>query len=163
MVRKLEEAPVTLRDGTPEGYLALRDKAMHALGVGTTHDMASVISGIFIPSWLVREYTFREKVNLWRGRSFSRKFGLWEELLRTDLSTTVPMIELPVYFLHGQYDYTCSYALARQYFHQLDAPLKGFYTFKRSAHCPVLEEAKKARSILQQDVLAGSTALADAT
>jgi pimeloyl-ACP methyl ester carboxylesterase len=163
MVRKLEEAPVTLRNGTPECYLALRDKAMHALGIGTTHDMKSVISGIFIPSWLAREYTLREKVNLWRGRSFSRKFGLWDELLRTDLTTAVPTLELPVYFFHGQYDYTCSYGLARRYLRQLDAPLKGFYTFERSAHCPALEEAEKARSILRQDVLAGSTALTDAT
>jgi pimeloyl-ACP methyl ester carboxylesterase len=163
MVRKLEEAPVTLRDGTPAGYLALRDKAMHALGIGTTHDMKSVVGGIFIPSWLAREYTLKEKVNLWRGRSFSRKFGIWDTLLRTDLTTAVPTLELPVYFFHGQYDYTCSYDLARQYFRQLDAPLKGFYTFERSAHCPVLEQAEKARSILRQDVLAGSTALADAT
>lgn len=163
MVRKLEEAPVTLRDGTPEGYLALRDKAMHALGIGTTHDMKSVVSGIFIPSWLAREYTLKEKVSLWRGRSFSRKFGIWDKLLRTDLTTAVPTLELPVYFFHGQYDYTCSYDLARQYFRELDAPLKGFYTFERSAHCPVLEEAEKARSILRQDVLAGSTSLADAT
>jgi hypothetical protein len=40
--------------------------------------------------------------------------------------------------------------------------LKGFYTFENSAHSPVLEEAKKARSILQEDVLARSTALSDA-
>ena len=151
-----------MRDGTRAEYLALRDTAMHSLGIGTTHDMKSVISGIFIPSWLTREYTLREKVNLWRGRSFSRKFGLWDKL-RTDLTIAVPTLELPVYFLHGRYDYTCSYDLARQYCQKLDAPLKGFYTFEHSAHSPVLEEAEKARSILRQDVLAGSTALADPT
>jgi hypothetical protein len=46
--------------------------------------------------------------------------------------------------------------------HRLDAPLKGFYTFERSAHCPVLEEAEKAQKILRQDVLAGLTVLAGA-
>ena len=45
MVRKLEEAPVTMTDGIPDAYLALRDGAMHSLGIGTTHDMHSVISG----------------------------------------------------------------------------------------------------------------------
>ena len=39
MARKLEAAPVTMTAGTPEAYLAVRDKAMHSLGVGTTHDM----------------------------------------------------------------------------------------------------------------------------
>jgi hypothetical protein len=49
MVRKLEAAPVTLTDGTPDAYLAVRDEAMHSLGIGTTHDMKSVISGLFLP------------------------------------------------------------------------------------------------------------------
>ena len=163
MVRRLERAPVTATGGTPDGYLALRDKGMHSLGIGTTHDMKSVISGIFIASWLASEYSLREKINLWRGRSFSRSFGLWDEVLRTDLSTVVPSLEIPVYFFHGRYDYTCSYDLARQYFRKLDAPLKGFYTFEHSAHSPVLEEAEKARTIFREDVLAGSAAHADTT
>jgi pimeloyl-ACP methyl ester carboxylesterase len=163
MVRGLERAPVTATGGTPDGYLALRDKGMHSLGIGTTHDMKSVINGIFIPSWLASEYSLREKINLWRGRSFSRSFGLWDKVLWTDLSTVVPSLEIPVYFFHGRYDYTCSYDLARQYFRQLDAPLKGFYTFEDSAHSPVLEEAKKARNIFREDVLAGSITHADTT
>lgn len=51
MVRKLEAAPVTLTAGTPDAYRALRDGAMHSLGIGTTHDMKSVITGLFLPSW----------------------------------------------------------------------------------------------------------------
>ena len=161
MVRKLEEAPVTLGNGTPEGYLALRDKAMHALGIGTTHDMKSVVSGIFIPSWLAREYTLKEKVNLWRGRSFSRKFGIWDKLFCTDLTTAVPTLELPVYFFHGQYDYTCSYDLARQYFRQLDAPLKGS---TRSSAQPTVPCSKKPKGAEHSAAgrAGGSTSLADA-
>ena len=71
MVRKLEAAPVTMTDGTPDAYLALRDEAMHSLGIGTTHDMKSVITGIFLPSLTSREYTLMEKVNMWRGKSRS--------------------------------------------------------------------------------------------
>lgn len=163
IVHRLEKAPVTRESGTPTEYLALRDKAMHALGIGTTHDMKSIITGIFIPSWLLREYSLREKVNLWRGRSFSRKFGLWEKMLRTNLATVVPTLRMPVYFFHGQHDYTCSYDLARDYFRKLDAPLKGFYTFQHSAHSPILEEPEKARRILREDVLTGTTSLADTT
>ena len=73
MVRKLEAAPVTMDGGTPEAYLKVRDAAMHRLGVGTTHDMKSVITGIFLPSWRFRGYTWGEKGNLWRGRAFSRE------------------------------------------------------------------------------------------
>jgi hypothetical protein len=70
MVRKLEAAPVTMTAGTPNGYLAVRDRAMHSLGVGTTHDMNSVLRGIFWPSLRSTSYTPGEKVRLRRGPIF---------------------------------------------------------------------------------------------
>jgi pimeloyl-ACP methyl ester carboxylesterase len=161
MVRDLEAAPVSMNTGTPEAYLKLRDKAMHRLGVGTTHDMKSVISGLFLPSWTFPGYTLQEKVNLWRGRAFSRSFGLWDQLIWIDLRKTFPKLEVPVYFLEGTYDYTCATELARGYFRKLDAPMKGFYEFANSAHSPVLEEPAEAHRILQGDVLAGTNSLAN--
>jgi pimeloyl-ACP methyl ester carboxylesterase len=156
MVRALEKAPVSMADGTPQAYLAVRDKAMHRLGIGTTHDMGSVVTGIFLPSWSFPEYTVGEKLGLWRGRAFSRSFGLWEQIIRVDLTTTVPNLELPVYFFAGAYDYTCSYTLAEEYFRTLRAPLKGFYRFDGSAHSPILEQPELTREILTTDVLAGT-------
>ena len=161
MVRELEAAAVTTISGTPEAYLRVRDRAMHELGIGTTHDMKSVITGIFLASWRFRGYTLLEKVNLWRGRAFSRSFGLWDQFLRVDLRKTVPALQIPVYFLEGRYDYTCVTSLARAYFEQLEAPMKGFYEFDSSAHSPLLEEPQKAHRILAHDVLAGATTLAD--
>ena len=79
MVRKLEAAPVTMKDGMPDAYRALRDPAMHSLGIGTTHDMNSVISGIFLPSLTCKEYTLTEKINMWRGKSRSGISILWAE------------------------------------------------------------------------------------
>jgi pimeloyl-ACP methyl ester carboxylesterase len=127
---------------------------MHGLGVGTTHDMKSVITGIFLPSWRFPEYTISEKVNLWRGRAFSRSFGLWDQFIRVDLRQTVPRLDLPTYFLHGAYDYTCSYSLALDYFQKLSAPVKGFYRFDDSAHSPIFEQPALAKDILRTDVLA---------
>jgi len=161
MVRKLEAAPVTMTDGTPEGYLKIRDTAMHKLRIGTTHAMKSVISGIFLATWLFRGYTVQEKLHLWRGRAFSRSFGLWDQFIRFDLRKTVPALQIPVYFLEGKYDYTCVTSLARDYFEQLKAPMKGFYEFDNSAHSPLLEEPQAAHRILEHDVLAGATTLAD--
>ena len=131
----------------------MRDEAMHTLGIGTTHDMKSVITGIFLRSLLSPEYTLREKVNIWRGRAFSRRFGIWNKVIHTDLSELVPELGLPVYFLHGVYDYTANYTLARDYFEKLRAPLKAFYTFERSAYSPIFEEPTRARRILQEAVL----------
>ncbi|MEZ4679030.1 MAG: alpha/beta hydrolase [Caldilineaceae bacterium] len=161
MVRRLEAAPVTLAGGTPPAYLALRDGAMHSLGIGTTHAMKSVVTGIFVPSLTFREYTLLDKVNLWRAKARNGVSVLWEESLATDLSQTLPTLDLPVYFFEGTYDYTCNYTLAKEYFERLDAPVKGFYTFAQSAHSPIFEEPDKAQNILRKDVLTGTNRLAD--
>ena len=86
---------------------------------------------------------------------------MWGEMLATDLAERVTELALPVYFFHGIHDYTCSYSLARDYFERLKAPLKGFYTFDRSAHSPIFEEPEKAGRILREDVLAVANSLAD--
>jgi pimeloyl-ACP methyl ester carboxylesterase len=161
MVRKLEAAPVTMTDGTPQAYLAVRDRAMHRLGVGTTHDMTSVLSGVFWPSLRTQQYTVGEKIKLWRGKLSSGVSVLWDEMLATDLAELVTELALPAYFFHGIYDYTVSYQLAKDYAGKLKAPMKGFYTFNRSAHSPIMEEPQQARRIMREDVLAGASSLAD--
>ena len=161
MVKKLEAAPVTMAGGTPHDYLLVRDEAMHSLGIGTTHDMKSVVSGIFLPSLQFHEYTLGEKIDLWRGKASSGVASLWDEMISTDLATQLPELKLPVYFFHGIYDYTCSFTVAKAYFEALQAPVKAFYTFENSAHSPMFEEPEKMQAILLQDVLAGTNNLAD--
>jgi pimeloyl-ACP methyl ester carboxylesterase len=160
MARRLEQGPVGATAPLPDAYLAVRDLAMHELGVGTTHDMKSVFTDMFLRSLLHREYTLGEKIALWRGKLFSGS-RLWNTQLSTDLTQTVTRLDIPVYFLHGVHDYTVSYPLAKAYFEQLDAPVKGFYTFKQSAHTPFFEEPQKMREIMRADVLTGSKGLAD--
>jgi pimeloyl-ACP methyl ester carboxylesterase len=160
MVRKLEAAPVSKTAPLSDGYMKLRDPAMHQIGVGTTRDMDSVVTGIFVPVWQTRDYTMREKVNIGRGKKFSHGI-LWNDFLTTDLTREVPELALPVYFVHGEHDYTVSYTEAKAYFDKLKAPVKGFYTFENSAHSPAFEEPEKMRRILAEDVLAGRVSLAD--
>jgi pimeloyl-ACP methyl ester carboxylesterase len=160
MLQKLEDTPVTGKDPLPVGWLSLRDTAMHSLGIGTTHDIKSVITGIFLPSWQFREYTLGEKLNLWRGKFFSQNI-LRDKMFATDLTAQVTELDLPVYFFHGRYDYTVSYPQAKSYFEKLKAPIKGFYTFEQSAHSPMFEEPEKMQEILLEDVLAGTNNLAD--
>jgi len=146
MVQKLDDSPIT--DKIPYGYLKLRDKAMHKIGVGTTREMRSIITGIFLPSLTCREYTLREKIKIWRGKARAGVHPLWDTILATDLSTKVPKIDIPVYFFHGIFDYTVSYNLAKEYFEKLNAPIKGFYTFEKSAHSPIFEQPDKTKEIL---------------
>ncbi len=159
MVRKLENASVI--DSIPHAYLKLRDKAMHNLGIGTTHDMRSVITGIFIPSLTCTEYTLKEKYNMWAAKSHSGVSSLWNEILSTNLMIRVPKLEIPVYFFGGVHDYTVSSILAKEYLGKLQAPVKGFYTFNQSAHSPIFEEPERVKEIIRKDVLNGSNTLSD--
>lgn len=161
MVKKLEAAPVTVEGGAPREYLAVRDEAMHELGIGTMHEMRSLLTGLVIPSFLFREYTLTEKVNLWYGKSRSGVSSVWDEMVKIDLRETAREIGTPVYLLHGVHDYTVSYALARSYFDVMSAPIKGFYTFESSAHSPMFEEPERMSRILREDVLSGRKSLAD--
>lgn len=161
MVRKLKKFPIDEIDFVPDSYRPLRDEAMHKLGIGTTHNMKSVINGIFLPSWKFSEYTLGEKINIWRGKWSTYSTDMWNQMIATDLTAKVQKLDIPVYFFHGRYDYTCNYALAKDYFEKLWAPSKGFYTFEHSAHSPLFEEPEKIQHILQKDVLAGVNNLAD--
>lgn len=131
---------------------ALRDQAMHDLGVGTMHDMDSVIQGLFLPSLRCRDYTIEERINIWRGKIFSKDTQMLFTIDDFDARIDVASLDLPIYFLAGIYDYTTSYKLQKVYYDMLDAPIKGFYTFHDSAHSPIFEEPSFALEIFLQDI-----------
>jgi len=162
MLDKLEKSPIDEKTNLPTAYWSMRDDMMHSLGVGTTRNMKSVITGIFLPVMESSEYTLKEKINLWRYKFTSPSIkNLEDEEYGTDLNEKVPKVEVPVYFCHGIYDHTISYDLTKEYFNKLQAPMKGFYTFNESAHSPMFEEPGKFSYILEDDVLKGTNGLAD--
>ena len=141
---------------------ALRDKSMHELGIGTMRNMRSVFSGVFIPVWTCRAYTFNEKINIWRSKfSFLPQTRLLNEICADDFTAKVPKLDIPVYFFSGKYDLTVNIDLAKDYLSKLEAPVKGFYTFQESAHSPIYEEPLKVKEIIEKDVLNNTCTLAD--
>jgi len=68
---------------------------------------------------------------------------------------------LELLFISGKYDLTVNRDLSESYLKELQAPVKGFYTFYESAHNPVYEEPKRLKEILITDVLNGTTSMAD--
>ena len=105
-----------------------------------------------------------EKFNtFFRAKPFLRnETELINQLFSCDLTEKVPELQIPVYFFSGNYDMTVNHELNEAYFRQLQAPVKGYYSFAKSAHCPQHEEPKKFMEIMVQDVPNGKTALADA-
>lgn len=164
MVRKLQAYPIPESDAyvLPFFKSPLRDQSMHELGIGTMRNMRSVFRGVFIPVMACKAYTFKEKANIWISKgSFIRKTALFDHVLSLDLTTKVTELEIPVYFFSGAYDLTVNHDLAKSYMAGLKAPVKGFYTFAKSAHSPNFEEPDKMLQIIQQDVMQGTNELAD--
>ena len=138
-----------------------RDNSMHALGIGTMRSMRSVFKDVFIPVWMCKAYTIKEKINIWISKfSFVKKTKLIDELFAADIPAIVPKLEIPVYFFSGKYDLTVNHDLSKAYLEGLQAPVKGFYTFQESAHSPIYEEPERLEEIIRKDVLNGTTNLA---
>lgn len=162
--RALKEFSILESDSILLSYYksGIRDQFMHELGIGTMHKMKSIFWDIFLPVWTCKAYTLREKVNIWKSKfSFLSKTNLNKEVLTTDFAGMAPKLDVPVYFFSGKFDMTVNIDLSKAYYDQLQAPLKGFYTFNNSAHSPLFEEPLLARQIIEHDVLKGNIHLAD--
>ncbi len=164
MVAELKKYPILEHDSLILSFFnsVLRDKTQHDLGIGTMHNMRSIIKDVFLAVWTCRAYTVKEKLNIWISKfSFIKRSGLRYQLLNSDIPRDVPELDIPVYFFSGKYDLTVNKDLSKKYLNNLTSPVKGFYTFNNSAHSPMFEEPQKLKEILIKDVLNSSTALAD--
>jgi len=153
IVADLLQHPIIMDEPLPEQYLKIRDTAMHDLGIGTMRNMKDVVTGLFIPSLFFKEYCLPEKLHLWRGKASSGISIIWNEIIAHDLAAENTSFEIPVYFLEGIYDYTCSYSLAKAYYEKISAPVKGFYTFQNSAHSPIFEEPGECVRIIKENII----------
>jgi pimeloyl-ACP methyl ester carboxylesterase len=131
-------------------YEKLRDRVMHEAGIGTTHTMYSVISGIFLAVMKHQEYMIKEKLHIWQGKAFSQQSIVNEEFRQANLSDIVTRLDIPVLFFSGAYDYTVNRFLSEVYLEELQAPEKHFYLFEDSAHSPIFEEPEAVLAILNE-------------
>jgi pimeloyl-ACP methyl ester carboxylesterase len=123
---------------------------MHDLGVGTTRNMDSVITGIFFPSLRCKAYTWQERINIWRGKANSTRFPVVDDSINFNAFNEVSSLQIPVYFFAGKYDYTCCYALQYKYYEYVDAPKKEFYVFENEAHSPIFEAPQYAQKLIDE-------------
>lgn len=156
MLAEFSKYPILENDSflLPFFNSVLRDKSMHELGIGTMRNIRSIIKGVFFPVWTCRAYTIREKFNIWRSKfSFVNKSGLREQILKSDITSMITSLDVPVYFMSGRYDLTVNHDLSEDYLLKLNSPVKRFYTFENSAHSPMFEEPERFLEILTRDIL----------
>ncbi len=129
-------------------YLMKERRYVNRYGGGTTRDISGMwpLVKIVMNSGL---YTVKEKMNFMQASMFSLEH-LWLDVINTNLFHDIDSMKVPVYIFHGIYDYTTPYPLAKEFYQQLKAPQKGFYSFGNSAHSPIMEEPGKFNAALRE-------------
>lgn len=94
-----------------------------------------------------KKYSLKERFNIPKGIFYSYDC-LAKTFAKADVAKIAPQFEVPVFIIHGSYDYQTSHREAMRFYEKIGAPLKKFYTFENCAHFPFLEEQKKFPEIL---------------
>lgn len=91
---------------------------------------------------LSSEYNLMDVIRYNAGISYSQRV-LLQEVIEHPLPTLVTKLEIPCYFIMGDYDYMTSSHAAKEFFDRLQADQKEFIAFDQSAHYPQFEEKEK--------------------
>jgi pimeloyl-ACP methyl ester carboxylesterase len=104
--------------------------------------------------WMISsvEYAWPEKLHYTSAAKKSFDL-LFPQLVAVDLNTTVPSVQVPVYFAVGRYDEMAPSAVSQAYFSLLAAPRKEWIWFEQSAHFPQWEEMEKFHDLLVNRVV----------
>lgn len=132
-------------------FLLIERNYVTQFGGGAIHEMTGMWPMIKM-LLNTKEYTFGEKMNYMSGSMYSLKH-LWPEVINKNLFNDIDSIQIPVYIFQGIHDYQTPYSVAKDFFDQLKAPQKKFFTFKNSAHSPMMEEVDNFNSIVRRITL----------
>ena len=150
-IRSLKKFDRNSPDFPQRDYImTARTKLMEKYRIGVMRDVSAIdllIGGLFF-----KGYTLSEKINYARGSLFTIEH-LLDIVMRADLFERPATFQVPIYILHGIYDYKTSYTLARKYYEIIEAPKKAFFSFENSAHSPNTEEMGKFVQIVRNIAL----------
>jgi len=141
-VKNIKKVDINSPDFPQINYImSTRNQLMNRYGIGLMKENFSTFN--LIKSFMFfKGYTFSEKISYLRGTLFSIEY-LWDYVIEGNLFESSTTFQVPVYIIHGKYDYQVSYSLAHDFFEIIEAPKKEFFTFENSAHSPNLEEREK--------------------
>jgi len=129
-------------------YIMSERNYVTQFGGGVTHKMRSMLP--LVKMFLnAKEYTINDKMRFMKASLFSLNH-LWPVVIQKNLYNEIDSMRIPVYIFQGKYDNQTPYVVAKDFFNQLKARKKEFFTFENSAHSPVMEEAAKFNSIVME-------------
>lgn len=123
------------------------ESALLMAGCATTREMRSDAFDIFFPQMFSKCYTYREKINYWKGKALCQNSAYADTCIQTEGEKAA---QIPVCFISGRYDYTCIVDLVEELYGNLCAPQKELYIFEDSAHSPLWEENEAVLEVMKK-------------
>src|SRR5699024_3547896 len=134
-----------------QGFRRILGRYLNKFGGGAKRTGYSNWQGIK-DLFTCKQYSWKERFNIPKGIFFSYD-ALSETMSKADATLMAPRFQVPVFIIHGSYDYQTSYKEAKRFYEKIEAPSKRMYTFENSAHSPFLEDKERFIQILKNDVL----------
>ena len=151
-VKKLKKIDKDSSDFPQLKYImTTRSLLMNKYGIGIMRKNCSTIS-LLKRLLFFKGYTFSEKTNVARGSLFSLKH-LFDKTVTDNLFESSITFQIPIFIMHGKWDYQVSYTLAHEWFDKIVSPQKMFFSFDNSAHSPNMEEPEKFVQIVRDITL----------
>ena len=134
-----------------QGFRRILGRYLNKYGGGAKRTGYSNLQGMK-DLFTCKKYSWKERFNIPKGSFFSYD-ALSETVANADAALMAPLFEVPVFIIHGSFDYQTSYKEAKRFYEKIEAPVKQLYTFETSAHSPFLEDKERFLQILKNDVL----------
>jgi len=99
-------------------------------------------------------YTFREKmyfvtVDVFRYQWPLNEFMFTEDFDIRNFGTTY---QIPVFYIAGEFDRITSYQLTREFFEEISAPYKAFFSISNAGHMPMHENTVEYNRVLIEEI-----------
>jgi pimeloyl-ACP methyl ester carboxylesterase len=95
------------------------------------------------------EYTLKDVANVKRGVTFTAH-NLRYDVIDGSIFDNLSVIDVPVYFFSGRFDYTDPTVCTERLFNNIRAPVKQLVWFDRSAHFVFFEEPSRFAAEMQR-------------
>ena len=105
---------------------------------------------------LCKSYSISDIFKTMKGMKFCQN-ALLKELDTLNLFNKISRVDVPVYFLHGNFDAVSPLDVTFSFYNHLQAKQKEFVTFEQSAHFPHYDEPEKFSKILSDRVFSEDT------
>jgi pimeloyl-ACP methyl ester carboxylesterase len=109
--------------------------------------------GMLLPVFTSPYYTTGDIISFVKGVSNSQyQIGIWRASFEYDAHNYGTEYKIPVYYIQGENDWQTPYPLAKDFFEEISAPDKIFFSVPNAGHFTTLDNKKEFTRILVEEI-----------